>query len=154
VVAKFLEKQAALAAAANNSSSSSSSHTPGAQSRDPAHSSMAQCRTNGSLETGLAAGSDVTEVQPPAAGGAAAVEGAGASAVERQAAAHPVECADTAARPTAASAASPVHPQVAAAVVQEAEPRATSETQRLHAVLSLRGRRCLDLSAGCGVVGE
>lgn len=155
MVAKFLEKQTALAAAANNSSSASSSHIPGRQARVPAHSSTAQCRTNGSLETDHAAGSDVTEVQPPAAGNAAAVESAATSAAQRKAAAaHPAAYADAASQPAAASTMPAGDPPVTAANGQEAEARALSERQQAEAGLSLQGMRCLDLSAGCGLVGK
>lgn len=176
MVAKFLEKQAALAAAVkfeiptnlaaskegsrlllptSNSSSTSSGHAPGRQSRDPAPGSTAQGRSNGTLETGHAAGPDAAGVRPPAASGGAAVEGAGASAVRRQAAAaDPAACADAAPQPTAADAAAPGRPQVMAADTQGAAAQAMSEPQQPHAGLSLQGKRCLDLSAGCGLVGE
>lgn len=151
VVAKFLEKQAALAAAAE--SSSSSSRIPGDQARVPAHSSTAQCCTADGYGNSCTVGSDTTEVRPPAAGGVAAVEGTGASAVQRQAAAaHPAACA--ALQPPAASTVLAGDLPVTAANGQEAEARAMSEKQQAEAGRSLQGKRCLDLSAGCGLVGK
>jgi hypothetical protein len=142
VVAKFLEKQAALAAAAERSSNGSCT---GKQAGRPAplsgsaHSFAAGSPTDGRND-------NVRDVTAAAADHAAAAGSADTPAAEPAhagaAGAHPGAGVDAAEQPAAAGG------------TPAAESPAESHAQQPAGGLSLGGQRCLDLSAGCGLVGE